>query len=577
MAPIPFSRVFPLIISSFPLASLAAGPPPVEWAKIVGQSVAYRPVTCFDVAADSKNNIYIGTGYNFGLAQYSPNGDFVTRTGIPLNDEMHSYGVRQVLITANDTVYSAGDSDYNAFSPWGQALNAYSGHRPIAIGPDGSSLFGVSYGGSNDMLYNGVTYSSTGYFDAAVFRSGPSGTWARRITGTSNDEYVDSMAMTSTGDALVSIGTASSSIGMAGLTLSGGTHYLVSLDGAGNAKWSKTLPSDSSAITRGKSRSIIKYDGSTDTLLWAADFMGTVNLGSSLSSSGGTDVVLARLSTSGNVLWAKKAGGGSGSQFASSVIVDRFGNIYLTGYFTGQLSIGTSSFTSNGLEDLYVAKFDKDGNPVWAFQIGSTASDMESGLALTSNDQLIVAGTIAGAVLIGGVSIEEGGPTDAFIAKFQSEGLPPAFSLQPKSSIVSGGAEIRLTAEVNSVLPVTYQWFFKDAPITGQTSSSLVIAAATPDNAGTYYLTAQSAAGQAKSDTVSVSYTDAAGLTLQMHPTLTIFGTVGQIYRIDGADITQIPFAWTTLTNLTLDHTPLPWVDLSSSMDRRVYRAVLQQ
>ena len=111
----------------------------------------------------------------------------------------------------------------------------------------------------------------------------------------------------------------------------------------------------------------------------------------------------------------------------------------------------------------------------------------------------------------------------------------------------------------------------------GQTSPVLIISAATPDNAGTYYVSARNAVGEVKSETVSISYTDAAGLSLELHPVLTIFGTVGQIYRIDAAELTQIPFAWTTLTNLTLDRAPLPWVDLSSTTDKRVYRAVLQR
>ena len=53
-----------------------------------------------------------------------------------------------------------------------------------------------------------------------------------------------------------------------------------------------------------------------------------------LTSSGGKDIFVAKLSSSGSWLWAVKAGG-SGVDGGDAIAVDSSGNSYVTGYFGG--------------------------------------------------------------------------------------------------------------------------------------------------------------------------------------------------------------------------------------------------
>src|SRR5690606_19324646 len=53
-----------------------------------------------------------------------------------------------------------------------------------------------------------------------------------------------------------------------------------------------------------------------------------------LNSTGGKDIFICKLDTSGNFVWAKKIGG-SGTDAGNSIAVDNLGNIYITGYFEG--------------------------------------------------------------------------------------------------------------------------------------------------------------------------------------------------------------------------------------------------
>ena len=60
----------------------------------------------------------------------------------------------------------------------------------------------------------------------------------------------------------------------------------------------------------------------------SADFGNTT-----LSSSGSTDVFVAKLDSSGNWLWAKRAGGSTYDDSGYGIAVDSSGNAYVTGHF----------------------------------------------------------------------------------------------------------------------------------------------------------------------------------------------------------------------------------------------------
>ncbi|MFA7028745.1 MAG: SBBP repeat-containing protein, partial [Candidatus Cloacimonadaceae bacterium] len=56
-------------------------------------------------------------------------------------------------------------------------------------------------------------------------------------------------------------------------------------------------------------------------------------------------------------LWARKAGGTQDDK-VYSIDIDSSGNSYVTGYFKGTASFGTTTLTSIGNWDIFVAKLD---------------------------------------------------------------------------------------------------------------------------------------------------------------------------------------------------------------------------
>ncbi|MDY0112281.1 MAG: SBBP repeat-containing protein, partial [Candidatus Syntrophosphaera sp.] len=115
-------------------------------------------------------------------------------------------------------------------------------------------------------------------------------------------------------------------------------------------------------------------------------FQGTATFGTTTLTTTGSseiaDIFVAKLDSSGNWLWATKAGGND-RDYGYDIATDFSGNSYVTGYFNGTASFGGTTLTSSGQEDIFVAKLDSSGNWLWAKKAGGTCS--ESGLSIATD------------------------------------------------------------------------------------------------------------------------------------------------------------------------------------------------
>lgn len=103
--------------------------------------------------------------------------------------------------------------------------------------------------------------------------------------------------------------------------------------------------------------------------------------------SGSNDGYVAKYNNNGNVLWAKKVGGGQGDQFVFDMQVSTAGDVYVLGDFTSsQISLGGSVIFNEGDLNSYLAKLDTDGNFQWSEHIGGVNSlGMHMALDATNN------------------------------------------------------------------------------------------------------------------------------------------------------------------------------------------------
>ena len=93
---------------------------------------------------------------------------------------------------------------------------------------------------------------------------------------------------------------------------------------------------------------------------------------------------------------------GTSADEAIAVATDASGNTYAAGYFTGTASFGGTNLTSQGGEDLFVAKYNVAGTLLWVTAAGGSGNDRLSGIALDSGGtRVIVVGSFAGTLGLG--------------------------------------------------------------------------------------------------------------------------------------------------------------------------------
>ncbi len=127
-------------------------------------------------------------------------------------------------------------------------------------------------------------------------------------------------------------------------------------------------------------------------------------------------VYLIKFDKSGNVIWHKTyTTGGIGNRGAA---VDTEGKAYFTGSFLDSLIIDNYNlYSSTGIEELFIARFDSSGNCIGVRQAGSaTGHD----ILVHTNGQLYVAGTFHNTATFGPISIPSYGSSDIFLANLNA-------------------------------------------------------------------------------------------------------------------------------------------------------------
>ncbi len=151
-------------------------------------------------------------------------------------------------------------------------------------------------------------------------------------------------------------------------------------------------------------------------------FKETATFGSySLTSSGIADIFVAKIDIGGNWLWATKAGG-SGWDCGWGITIDDAGNSYVTGNFTSTATFGSYSLYSSGVEDIFVAKMDANGNWLWATQAGGSGSDGGNGITIDDAGNSYVTGYFKETATFGSYSLTSSGDRDIFVSKMDADG-----------------------------------------------------------------------------------------------------------------------------------------------------------
>ena len=142
-----------------------------------------------------------------------------------------------------------------------------------------------------------------------------------------------------------------------------------------------------------------------------------------LTGHGNGDVFLVKYDPNGNVLWARSTGGKKWD-VARAITVDDSGNIYLGGFmYSDSITFGSTVLVNNTLNHhLFLVKYDNNGNELWAKTSPSVGYNIISGLACNSQGELFVTGYFLSNSMIDSFSLQNNGLTDVFVFKCDSYG-----------------------------------------------------------------------------------------------------------------------------------------------------------
>ena len=391
----------PALISILFFLSIASALPAqdIKWVRHMSAATAEFANA---VLADSDGNFYI-SGYFGGNLNFG-------------GQSLSGSGIGDVFIAKYS---SSGGLDWVKQG----TSSGWNGGRGIAL--DGNGNVFVTGRIQGTVSFDGEMATSVSENDPFITKYSPEGAiqWVRSGGG-SGDDWGQSVAVDAEGNSY-GVGSMGSGITFSGTSLfSAGAEdaYLVSYDANGTLKWAKS---------GGGNGTDVAYGVATDlkgNIYVVGEFSGTATFsGTTINGSPNGTGFLASYDSDGGLRWVKSL---NGTTIAEKVSVDSDGNIYAVGAFLGTTTFGSTTLTSAGAEDIFVARYDADGSPLAAWQVGGSGRDGVAGFGQSSQvtpgvgGGFFLASSFENSVVIGEETLTSEGDRDVLIARFDQEGNP---------------------------------------------------------------------------------------------------------------------------------------------------------
>lgn len=200
--------------------------------------------------------------------------------------------------------------------------------------------------------------------------------------------------------------------------------FIVKHDANGNTLWAK----NAGGINADTGFSIA-CDSIGNVYAAGAFASSTINFGSGAltnSSAGTQDVFVVKYNSLGTAVWSTRSGG-SLEDAANGIAVKKT-NLYITGGFnSASISFNSTTLNNNsaGTSDIFIAKYNLDGNSMWASSAGDADSEAGNSVAVDSLGNAFITGYfISNSISFGGNTLPNAGAgyRDVFITAYTSSG-----------------------------------------------------------------------------------------------------------------------------------------------------------
>jgi|GEM_PF-1379179 len=374
-----------------------------EWGKTIGGA---NTDIAWGLATDSSGNVYV-TGEYEGTADFDP--------GVGVTNLTAVSGSRDIFIAK----YTSAGALVWARSVGGSSDSELGDE--VAVDPSGNVYITGYFAGTADFDPGAGTFNMTSIGPNAAFllklNSSGNFQWAKQMSGgktIGRDVIADASGVAFTGSFLNTVNFDGDSRTSAG----DNDIFIAKWNSAGTRQWVQTFGGTGYDLGYG-----VATD-STGAICGAGIINGSVAFGGTTLTTG--NGYLVKITSAGAIEWAQATGG-----YGLDVAATSGGTIYLAGeIFSASTDVdpgpGTLNLPFQGGTDVFVAKYESNGNFTWARSAGSSGSDTAYGVAVDSTDNVVVAGHFEGAVDFdpGATTntIANAGQHDAFVFKWLANG-----------------------------------------------------------------------------------------------------------------------------------------------------------
>jgi len=145
---------------------------------------------------------------------------------------------------------------------------------------------------------------------------------------------------------------------------------------------------------------------------------GTINFGTgALTSAGEADLFLARFDTNGNAMWAHSYGD-SHLQFAGAMAVNEGGRVAITGGSWGNFTLGGDSLIVFSGPDIFIGALTPSGTHLWSYQFPGPGYQIGTAISWASNQDILLTARGSGSIDFGGGLMNAGGLFQLFVGRF---------------------------------------------------------------------------------------------------------------------------------------------------------------